>query len=63
MKIRGIGRLRGGVGFAEMVRGAAAREVIHPGGEAAVVAIGVAVFQHPLKNNLGDILGGRGDYR
>ena len=54
-----IDRVRRGVGFAEMVGGAAAREVIHPRGEAAVVAIRVAVFEHPLKHRLRDVLGRR----
>ena len=52
-----IRRDGGGGRFAEVIGGAAAGEVIHPGGEAAVVAIGVAVFEHPLKNGLRDVLG------
>jgi len=31
---------------------------MHPGGEAAVVAVGVAVFEHPLEDGLREILGG-----
>ena len=53
----GIGGVRGGVALAEVIGGAAAGEMIHPGGEAAVVAVGVAVFEHPLKHGLRDILG------
>ncbi len=55
VRIHGGGRVGG---FAEMIGGAAAGEVIHPGREAAVVAIGMAVFQHPLKNRLRDVLRG-----
>ena len=58
LEVRGVGGVRRGVALAEMIRGAAAGEVIHPGGEAAVVAIGVPVFQHALKHGLHDILGG-----
>jgi hypothetical protein len=58
LEIGGIGGVRGGVRFAEVVGGAAAGEMIHPGGEAAVVAVGVAVFEHPLENGLGDVFGG-----
>lgn len=58
LEIGGIGGVRGGIAPAEVIRGAAAREVIHPGGEAAVVPIGVAVLQHPLKDDLGDVFGG-----
>ncbi len=47
-----------GGGFAEVIGGAAAGELIHPGGEAAFVAVGVAVFQHALEDDLRDILGG-----
>ena len=47
-----------GIALSEMIRGAAAREVIHPSGEAAVVAVSVPVFQHPLKYGLHDIFGG-----
>jgi len=53
-----IGGDGGGGGFAEVVGGAAAGEVIHPGGEASVVAIGVAVFQHALEDGLRDVFGG-----
>ena len=53
LRIRGG---RGGRGFAEMIRGAAAGEMIHPGGEAAIVAVGMPVLEHPLKNDLGNIL-------
>ena len=58
LEIGGVGGVRGGVGLAEMVGGAAAGEVIHPGGEAALVAVGVAVFEHPLEDHLRDVLGG-----
>lgn len=58
LQIGGVGRVGRGVGFAEMVGGAAAGEVIHPGRETAVVAIGVAVFEHPLEDGLGDVFGG-----
>ena len=57
-QVGGVGGKWSGVGFAEMVGGAAAGEVIHPRGKTAVVAIGVAVFEHPLENGLGDIFGG-----
>ena len=57
VEIGGIGGVGGGAGAAEVVGGAAAREVIHPGGEAAVVAVGVAVFEHPLENRLREVLG------
>lgn len=56
-EVDGIGGVRGGVGLAEMIGGATAGEVIHPGAEAAVVAVGVAVFQHPLENDLRDVFG------
>lgn len=58
MKIGGIGGGGGFVGFAEMIGGAASREMIHPRGEFAVVAIGVAVFEHALKDDLSDVFGG-----
>jgi hypothetical protein len=58
LQVGGIGGVRGGVAAAEVIRGAAAREVVHPRGEAAVVTIGVTVLQHPLKDDLGDVLGG-----
>jgi hypothetical protein len=58
LEIDGVGGVRGGVGLAEVVRGAAAGEVVHPGGEAAVVAVGVAVLEHALEDNLRDVLGG-----
>ena len=32
--------------------------MIHPCGEAAIVAIGVPIFQHPLENGLSDVLRG-----
>jgi hypothetical protein len=54
--ISGVGR---GVGFAEVIGGAATGEVIHPGTETAVVAVGVAVFEHPLEDGLCDVLGRR----
>ncbi len=54
--ISGVGR---GVGLAEVVSGAATGEVIHPGAETAVVAVGVAVFEHPLEDGLCDVLGRR----
>ena len=58
VEIDRIGGVRGGVGFAEVVGGAATREVIHPGGKAALVTVSVPVFEHPLEYDLGDILGG-----
>jgi hypothetical protein len=58
LQVRGIGGVRGGVAPAEVIRGAATREMIHPRGEAAVVSIGVTVLQHPLEDNLGDVFGG-----
>ena len=57
LQIRGVGGVGRGVALAEMIRSTTAREVIHPGGEAAVVAVGVPVFQHTLKYRLRDILG------
>jgi hypothetical protein len=57
LKIHRIGGVRGCVGFAEVVRCAATGEVIHPSGEAAFVAVGVAVFEHALEDDLGDVLG------
>lgn len=57
LEIGGVGGVGRGVGLAEVVGGAAAREVIHPGREAAFVAVGVAVFQHALKHRLRDVLG------
>lgn len=54
----GVGGVRRGVGFAEVVGGAAAGEGIHPRGETAVVAVGVAVFEHPLEDGLRDVFGG-----
>ena len=53
LRIRGG---RGGRGFAEMIRSAAAGEMIHPGGEASIIAVGMPVLEHPLKNDLGNIL-------
>lgn len=58
LKICRIGGVRGGVGFAEVVRCAATSEVIHPSGEAAFVAVSMAVFEHALEDDLRDILGG-----
>ena len=57
-KVDRIGRAGRGVGLAEVIRGAAARQMIHPRGEAAVVTIGVPVFQHALKDDLRDVLRG-----
>lgn len=56
VQLRGIDRVRRGAGFAEMIGGTAAGEMIHPRGEAAFVAIRVAVFQHALKHDLHEIL-------
>lgn len=58
LEIDGIGGIRGGVGLPEVVGGAAAGEVIHPGGEVPLVAVGVAVFEHAFEDDLGDVLGG-----
>ena len=58
VEIGGIGGGGGFVGFAEMIGGATSREVIHPGGEVAFIAVGVAVFEHALEDDLGDIFGG-----
>lgn len=58
VQIAGIGGVGRGVGLAEMIGGAAAGKVIHPRGETAVVAVSVAVFEHPLEDDLGDVLGG-----
>ncbi len=57
VQILRIDGMRRGACFAEVVGGAAAREVIHPSGEAPVVPVGVAVFEHSLKHRLCDILG------
>jgi hypothetical protein len=38
-----------------MIRGATAGKMVHPRGEAAVIAIRVTVFQHALKNCLHDV--------
>ena len=43
--------------FAEVIGGAAAGQMVHPCGETPVIAIGVPVLQHPLENDLGDVLG------
>ena len=58
VQIGGIGGVRRSVGFAEVIGGAAAREVIHPGSETPIVPVSVAVFEHPLEHRLRDILGG-----
>ena len=50
-----IGGPRRGARLAEMIGGTAAREMIHPCGEAPVVAISVPVLQHALKNRLRDV--------
>ena len=56
LEARGVRRDRAGGGPAEMVHRAAPREVVHPRGEAALVAVGVAVLEHPLEDDLGDVL-------
>ena len=43
----------------EVVGGTPPREVIHPRGEAAVIAIRVTVLQHALKHGLGDVFSRR----
>lgn len=58
LQIARVGRSGGGGGLAEMIGGAAAREVVEPRGEGAFVAVGVAVFEDALKHGLGDVLGG-----
>ena len=63
-RLVGVGLQVGGVdadgrrgGLPEMVAGAAAGQVVHPGREAALVPVGVAVLEHPLEHGLGDVLG------
>ena len=57
VQMRGIGCV-GRVGRCpEMIGGTASREMIHPRGEATVIAIRVTVLQHALKNGLGDVFG------
>ena len=58
VKVCRIRRVRGSVRFAEVISGATSREVVHPRGEAAVVAVGVPIFQHPLKHGLHDVFRG-----
>lgn len=58
LQFAGVGRSRRDIRLAVMVGGTTAREVIHPGGEVAFVAIGVPVFQDALENDLSDVLGG-----
>ena len=58
VEIGGIGGAGGAVTFSEVIGGAVAGEAIHPGGETAVVAVGVAVFQHALEDGLRDVFGG-----
>lgn len=45
--------------FSEMIGRTTAGEMIHPRGEATVIAIGVPIFQHALKYCLRDVFGGR----
>lgn len=67
----GVGRVvgmrvkRGGIGgggpmggLAKMVGGAAAGELIEPGGERALVAVGVPVFEDALKDRLREVFRG-----
>ncbi len=53
-----IGGVGSGPGPAEVIGGTSAGEVIHPGGEAPVVPVGMPVFEHPLENGLREVLGG-----
>jgi len=56
VEIGGIGG-RGGAGvFAEVVGGDLAGEVVEPGGELALVAVGVAVFEDPVEDDLHEVL-------
>ena len=59
VQILWIGRSGGGGRFAKVIGGAAAGQMVHPRGETSVVTIGVAVLQHSLENDLGDVLGCR----
>ncbi len=57
-----IGRIGGRgrpLGFAIVIHGTAPGQVIHPGGEATFVAVGVPVFEDALKHDLSDVFGGR----
>ena len=55
VRISGDGR---GAIAAEMVGGDLAGEVVDPGGELALVAVGVPVFQDPVEHELHEILAG-----
>lgn len=57
LEVGRVDRDRGGRGPAKMVGGAAPREMVHPRREAALVAVGMAVFEHPLEYDLGDVFG------
>lgn len=59
VKLRRVGGVRRGVGPAEMICGTSTCQMVHPRREAPVVAIGVAVLQHPLEDRLRHILGSR----
>jgi hypothetical protein len=52
----GIGGLTGGLVFSEMVRGDLSGEVIDPGGEPALVAVGVPVFEDAIEYELDQVL-------
>jgi hypothetical protein len=41
-----------------MIGRAAARDLVHPRGEMTLIAVGVAVLEHPFEYDLGEILGG-----
>lgn len=51
-RIRGVGSR---LALAVVIGGAAPREVVHPSGERPVIAVRVAVLQHALEDDLGDI--------
>ena len=59
LQIHGVGGMRRGVRLAKMIRGTAARQVVHPGGEAAIIPVRVTVLQHALEDRLRDVLGRR----
>ena len=53
-----VGGRGGGVAAAEMVGRDLAGEVVDPGGELALVTVGVAVFQDAVENQLHEVFAG-----